>query len=238
MSGALAGFNASDQAGPAGRAWPVAWIDVARLDPSLADVEPEGMFVGKTRDEVHDKWTALYEKAKQGPVATKVPTLGTYLEYWLKDVVKPGMKPRPAETHEMHVRLYVSQDLKKLRLDKIRVPQIRTWLNKLTVTCQCCAQGKDERREPKRRRCCAIGRCCDQRLSRTSIESTRAVLRRAFNNAIADELISKNLVALVRVPSPAARRKRKVRPWSVEEVGSSNQLRRTATRCTRHTFSC
>ncbi|GAB3423497.1 hypothetical protein GCM10027569_56190 [Flindersiella endophytica] len=55
-------------------------------------------------------------------------------------------------------------------------------------------------------------------MSRTSIESTRAVLRRALNNAIADELISKNPVALVRVPSAAARRKRKVKPWSVEEA--------------------
>jgi hypothetical protein len=29
------------------------------------------------------------------------------------------------------------------RLDKIQVKDIRQWLNKLPVTCQCCAQGKD-----------------------------------------------------------------------------------------------
>lgn len=173
---------------------------------------------GKTREEVHDKWISLQKKAKEGPLATKVPTLGAYLRYWLREVVEPGMKPKPAETYGMHVRLYISPGLGDKRLDRIRVPDVRRWLNSLSSACQCCVQGKDARRAPGSRKCCAVGRCCGQRLSRTTIESTRAVLRRALNNAMAEELITKNPVELVQVPSAASRRKRQIKPWSVEEA--------------------
>ena len=134
-------------------------------------------------EEVHDKWISLQKKAKDGPVATKVPTLAAYLRYWLREVVVPGMKPKPADTYAMHVRLYIIPGLGDRRLDRIRVPDVRGWLISLASECQCCVQGKDARRDKKRRRCCAIDKCCDQRLSRTTIESTRAVLRRALNNA-------------------------------------------------------
>ncbi len=170
----------------------------------------------------------LQKKAKDGPVATKVPTLAAYLRYWLREVVVPGMKPKPADTYAMHVRLYIIPGLGDRRLDRIRVPDVRRWLISLASECQCCVQGKDARRDKKRRRCCAIDKCCDQRLSRTTIESTRAVLRRALNNALAEELIAKNPVELVPVPSSASRRKRQVRAWSVEEARRFLECARTA----------
>lgn len=170
----------------------------------------------------------MQKKAKEGPVATRVPTLAAYLRYWLREVVTPGMRPKPAETYAMHVRLYIVPGLGDRRLDRIRVPDVRRWLNGLASECQCCVQGKDARRAKRLRRCCAIDRCCGQRLSRTTIESTRAVLRRALNNALAEELIAKNPVELVQVPSSAVRRKRQVKSWSVEEARRLLESARTA----------
>ncbi|MEQ7006423.1 site-specific integrase [Actinopolymorpha sp. B17G11] len=128
----------------------------------------------------------------------------------------------------MHVRLYIIPGLGDRRLDRIRVPEIRRWLNTLANACQCCVQAKDAQRDEHHRKCCAIGKCCDQRLSRTTIESTRAVLRRALNNAIAEELITRNPVELVQVPSSASRRKRQVKSWSVEEARRFLEAARTA----------
>ncbi|HEY9408959.1 MAG TPA: tyrosine-type recombinase/integrase [Jiangellaceae bacterium] len=170
---------------------------------------------GKTRDEVHDKWIALQKKAKDGPVATKVPTLGMYLIYWLREVVQPNMKPKPAETYDMHVRLYIAPALGAKRLDKLNVRDVRAFFNALAVTCQCCAQGKDAARPLKKQKCCARGNCCHQVLSRTSLQDVRKVLRVALNNAIIDELITKNPAALVKLP---AARGRKVKPWSADEA--------------------
>jgi hypothetical protein len=54
-------------------------------------------------------------------------------------------------------RLHIIPHLGGKRLDKIQVKDIRQWLNKLTVICQCCAQGKDAARPEHKRRCCAVG---------------------------------------------------------------------------------
>jgi RHS repeat-associated protein len=46
----------------------------------------------KTRDEVHDRWIPLHAPAKAGPVATKVPTVTSYLAYRLAEVVEPNCR--------------------------------------------------------------------------------------------------------------------------------------------------
>ncbi|MFD8383954.1 tyrosine recombinase XerC [Streptomyces sp. NPDC059679] len=186
---------------------------------------------GKTRTEVHDKWIKLHTEAKKGPVATSAPTLAQYLAYWLREVVGPDLKPKTAETYAMHVRLYISPGLGAKRLDKLTVRDVRTWVNKLLEQCQCCAQGKDaarpkEDKNPARRqRCCAIGRCCGQVASRRTVQDARAVLRSALTNAMTEELITKNVAALVKVRSG---RKRKREPWSVEEARTFLEAARKA----------
>lgn len=168
---------------------------------------------GKTRTDVHDKWIRLHTEAKKGPVATSVPTLEQYLTYWLREVVEPDLKPKTAETYAMHVRLYIAPGLGQKRIDKLTVRDVRTWVNDLLEQCQCCAQGKDARREEPR--CCAVGRCCDRVPSRRTVQDARAVLRSALTNAMTEELISKNVAGLVKVRSA---RKVKRDPWSVEEA--------------------
>ncbi|MEU5020784.1 site-specific integrase [Streptomyces angustmyceticus] len=186
---------------------------------------------GKTREDVHDKWIKLHSEAKKGPVATKSPTVAQYLAYWLKEVVEPDLKPKAVETYGMHVRLYITPGLGTKRLDKLSVRDVQTWLNKLRTQCQCCAQGKDaarpkvDKNPTRRQRCCAIGRCCKQTVSHRTVQDARTVLRSALSNAMREELISKNVAALVRVRSA---RTPKPKPWSVEEARTFLEAARAA----------
>src|SRR4051794_29306030 len=99
---------------------------------------------GKTREEVHDKWIKLQAQAKAGPIATKVPTVGQYVTYWLREVVEPNLAPLTYATYETLARLYIVPGRGPKRLDnRLSVSNVQVWLNQIPKTCQCCVQGKD-----------------------------------------------------------------------------------------------
>ncbi|HEX6498051.1 MAG TPA: hypothetical protein VF054_03360 [Micromonosporaceae bacterium] len=100
-------------------------------------------------------------------------------------------------------------------MNKLTVREVQTWLNRLRNTCQCCAQGKDAARPPRKRRCCAVDRCCQRPVSERTARDAWTTLRAALNNAVREELITRNPAALVRVAKP---RPRKAKPWTVDEV--------------------
>jgi integrase len=106
--------------------------------------------------------------------------------------------------------------LGRYRLDKLSVRHVRTWLSDIRKTCQCCAQGKDAGRPPEKQRCCAIGQCCQSPVSERTVQDILKVLRAALSNAVREELVSKNVAALVRVTKP--RKGHKVKPWSADEA--------------------
>jgi integrase len=168
---------------------------------------------GKTREAVHAKWLKLHQQAARGPVATTVPTLGAYIDGWLKDIVRPNLAPATAANYDMFARRYIVPDLGNRRLDKLSVRDVQTWLNQLRTRCQCCAQGKDAAREVKR--CCALGNCCQQLASERTIRDAWATLRIVLGNAIREEIVTRNVAGMVRVSKA---RTRKVKSWSVEEA--------------------
>ena len=173
---------------------------------------------GKTREDVHGKWLKLHAAAQRGPVASNSPTLANYLAYWLREVVvPPNYAPLTCATYETLTRLYVVPGLGAKRLDKLTLRDVRAWLNQLRNTCQCCAQGKDARRPENRRRCCALPApvCCRQIASERTIRDAWTILCSSLTNAVTEELIPKNVAALLHVPKP---RKRKVKPWTVDEA--------------------
>lgn len=169
---------------------------------------------GKTRDVVHARWVVLTQAARRGAVAATVPTLAEYLNRWLSEVVEPGLAPLTASTYESIVRLYLVPGLGSTRLDRLRVREVQAWLNRVKDECQCCAQGKDARRG-EGARCCAIGRCCRQTPSARTVRDLRGVLRSALSQAMTDELVDKNVAALVKVPKARAHR---VTAWSTDEA--------------------
>ncbi|MGW7100262.1 site-specific integrase [Streptomyces sp. NPDC054838] len=171
---------------------------------------------GKTREEVHEKWLNLHAEAKRGPVTTRHRTVGAFLAYWLESIVKPNLAPLSYVSYEGYVRLYIGPHLGTKRLDKLTVRDVREWLTKLAAVCQCCAQGKDTKRAPASRRCCAVGECCESYPSRRVIQGSRDALRAALTHAVAEEEIGKNVASLVKVPKP---RRKRIKPWSVVEAG-------------------
>lgn len=173
---------------------------------------------GKTRPAVHAKWLQLSQLAARGPVVTEVPTVEQYLYRWLEDTVEPNLAPLTHATYESHVRNYLAPGIGRYRIDRLRVSDVQKWLNTLQGQCQCCAQGRDAHRAARDRslaRCCAVGRCCGSFPSPRTIKDLRTVLRSALASAMREELIEKNVAALVRLPR---QRKRKVVPWTSEEA--------------------
>ena len=131
-------------------------------------------------------------------------------------MTEPDYAPLTVTTYRGHARLYLIPGLGKYKLDQLSVRNVRLWLNDLRKTCQCCAQGKDARRPASKQRCCAIGECCQSTVSVRTAQDILKVLRAALTNAIREELITKNVAALVKVTKP--RKTRKVKPWTVDEA--------------------
>jgi integrase len=170
---------------------------------------------GKTREQVHAKWLKLHSDAKAGPVVTRVPTVGDHVAYWLREIVKPNLAPGSYVTYEVVARHYIIPGLGQKRIDKLQTRDVQVWLNSVRRACQCCAQGKDARRRPDRRRCCAVGRCCQNLPSVTTVVHIRRVLRTVLSHAIVDGLITQNPAKFVKLPTGRVRRRQ---AWSSEEA--------------------
>lgn len=167
---------------------------------------------GKTRETVHSKWVALTQAARRAPIAPVSPRLATYVERWLEETVRPDLAPTTANNYELFSRHYILPDLGSRRLDRLTVRDVQLWMNELKTRCQCCHQGKDARRTSPR--CCAAGDCCHQVASEWTRHQAWTVLQSALSAAVRDELISRNVAALVRVPLP---RPKRTHAWTVEE---------------------
>ena len=181
---------------------------------------PEGLrkkkwVYGKTREDVHPKWLALQQEAARGPVATKTPTVAEYLAYWHREIVTPNLAPKTVDNYDRFVRLYIRPTLGAKNLSRLTSRDVQTWVNKLAQTCQCCTQGRDAARSAKARRCCAVGKCCQRRLTARTLKDVRDCLRAALNCAVDDELISRNVVKLAKLPVV---RKKKGRRWTSEQA--------------------
>jgi hypothetical protein len=158
-------------------------------------------------------WLELHRQSARGPVVTRVPSLGTFIEYWLTEIVRPNLAPATAANYDTFARLYIVPDLGDRRLDKLTVREVQSWINGLRTRCQCCAQGKDAAREKPR--CCSIGKCCGQIASDRTIRDAWATLRIILGNAVREEMLARNIAGLIRTPTS---RSRKAKPWTVEEA--------------------
>jgi integrase len=93
---------------------------------------------------------------------------------------------------------------------------LQPWFNKLAETCQCCAQGKDARRPAKKRRCCAIGKCCEDYLQVSSLDTLRNALRSMLSYARdVDELVDRNAADAVKLPTIRSKRNT---AWTTDEA--------------------
>lgn len=167
---------------------------------------------GQSREAVHGKWLALTQAARRGPVAPVSPKLADFLGRWLEETVRPSLAPTTASNYELFSRLYIAPDLGSRRLDRLTVREVQLWMNALKVRCQCCHQGKDAARV--RPRCCAAGACCRQVASEWTRHQAWTLLQSALSAAVREELVARNVAALVRVPTP---RPKRVQAWSADQ---------------------
>jgi hypothetical protein len=171
---------------------------------------------GDTEQEALNELNKLRDQQRRGiPVATTTLTVSEYMTYWLEQIAEPSIRRTTYATYEDDIRLHIIPGIGKRKLKSLQAAHIRTWLNDLRTTCQCCVQGRDDAR--KTARCCALSspKCCKAVLSASSIRHILRVLRAALQDAVDEELLSRNVARLVQLRVTDERR---VRSFSRDEA--------------------
>ncbi|SCL16775.1 Site-specific recombinase XerD [Micromonospora nigra] len=169
---------------------------------------------GTTWEEAHAKLVDLKSRSQRGiPVPDRAWKLADYLPYWLAAYVT-DLKPTTARGYESAVRLHLIPALGTKRLDGLQVQHVKAFMDEFRRRCLCCTAGLDKSRRAARQ-CCSVGMCCQRYPSARQIQFVHAVLRNALQHAMREELVSRNVAKLVRVPSP---RYRVGKGLSVEQV--------------------
>ncbi|GGT21144.1 tyrosine-type recombinase/integrase [Streptomyces chromofuscus] len=160
---------------------------------------------GTTRTDALAKLTEKTAASNRGlPVPSAQGTLGAYLTYWLEHVAVHHLRENTHTRYTACVDRYLIPGLGKKKLTKLTAKDIRTWLNQLRTTCQCCARRIDGGRDEPR--CCAIGQCCRKLLSPLTLTYIHSVLKSALEHAIREEEIPRNVARNVRTGTPRPRR--------------------------------
>jgi integrase len=143
---------------------------------------------GHTYEEAHEKYVALMRQVHQGyRVATRSQRVDEFLRYWLEEVARPSVRRTTYAKYETFIRLYLAPGFAKKRLEKLTTADVRAFLN---------AQRDDG-------------------VSAHKMQAMHAILRTALQNAMREDLVARNVAALVRIPQAGPR---EFRPWSVDEA--------------------
>ncbi|MBT2472100.1 site-specific integrase [Streptomyces sp. ISL-66] len=160
---------------------------------------------GTTRKEALAKLTEKIVNSNRGlPVPSAQGSLGAYLTYWLENVAVHQLRENTHTRYTTCISRYLIPGLGKKKLSKLSAKDVRTWLNQLRTTCQCCARGIDTGRDEPR--CCAVGSCCSKRLSPLTLAYIHSVLKSALEHAVREEEIPRNVARNVRTGTPRPRR--------------------------------
>lgn len=158
---------------------------------------------GDTERAALDELGKVLDQQRRGiPTATTTLTVAEYLRYWLEHIAEPAVRRTTYATYEGDVRLHIIPGIGNRKLKSLQPSHIRAWLTGLHTRCQCCAQGKDAARGRKSQaRCCALvpAKCCNDTLSASSIRHVLRVLRAALQDAVDEELLSRNVARLVQL---------------------------------------
>ncbi|MBT2481667.1 site-specific integrase [Streptomyces sp. ISL-94] len=158
---------------------------------------------GTTRKDAVDKLTEKIVDSNRGlPVATADSTLGDYLTYWLNSVAIHHLRENTQTRYATCIRLHLIPGLGTKKLSRLTARDVRTFLDRLRTTCQCCTHGLDE----ARRRCCAIDQCCGKLLSPLTLTYVHSVLKSALEHAVREDELPRNVARNVKTAAPRPRR--------------------------------
>ncbi|MGW0629184.1 tyrosine-type recombinase/integrase [Streptomyces sp. NPDC002758] len=142
---------------------------------------------GSTWEECDTKRQELVRRDRQGiPTPTRSAKLSEWLPYWLEHYIRPRRKLSTYDKYETHVRLYLVTLLGTKRLESLSAADVRRFITRVQ----------------------------NEQTAATAKEAHR-VLRTALTAAVREELITRNVAALVEPPRV---RQQEIRPWSLEET--------------------
>ncbi|WP_327301722.1 site-specific integrase [Streptomyces goshikiensis] len=169
---------------------------------------------GTTREEALAKLTEKIATSNRGvPVPSAQGSVSAYLTYWLETVAVHQLRENTHTRYTACVNQHLIPGLGKKKLAKLTAKDVRTWLNQLRTTCQCCARSiAAGRLQP---RCCAAGACCSKRLSPLTLAYIHSVLKSALEHAVREEEITRNVARNVRTGTP---RPRRFEPFTADEA--------------------
>ncbi|MFJ6836843.1 tyrosine-type recombinase/integrase [Streptomyces sp. NPDC091209] len=140
------------------------------------------------------------------PVASDATTtVGDYLTAWMETVAVHNLRETTYATYDRYVRTFIIPGIGSKRLAALTPKDVRLWLHQVRTACQCCAEGWDAARDPaakrqtSRPRCCAIGRCCDKRVSPGTLQYLRSVLSSALAHAVREDELPRNVASSIRL---------------------------------------
>ncbi|WP_329138319.1 site-specific integrase [Streptomyces sp. NBC_01476] len=169
---------------------------------------------GTTRKDALAKLTEKIATSNRGiPAPSAQGSVGAFLTYWLETVAVHRLRENTHTRYTAVVRLYVIPGLGNKKLAKLTAKDVRTWLDHLRTTCQCCTRGLDTARDQPQ--CCAVGKCCSKRLSPLTLTYVHSVLKSALEHAVREEEIPRNVARNVRMGAP---RPRRFEPLTAEEA--------------------
>ncbi|MEH0544141.1 tyrosine-type recombinase/integrase [Streptomyces sp. B21-105] len=167
---------------------------------------------GTTRKEALAKLTEKIATSNRGvPVPSAQGSLAAYLTYWLQNVAVHHLRENTHTRYATCIRLHLIPGLGAKKLARLTARDVRTFLDHLRITCQCCTQERDI----DRRSCCTIGQCCDKRLSPLTVTYVHSVLKSALEHAVREDDLPRNIARNVKTPSP---RPRRFQPFTASEA--------------------
>jgi integrase len=147
-----------------------------------------------TRHEVADELNKLLRDQQQGiTIDPEKQTVAQFLEAWLRDIVKPSVRPKTYRTYADFVKLHIGPGLGSYQLAKLSPQHVRAWMNEKLTTPQ-----------PSRKKI-APGLPPDpgKPLSARTVKHLLVTLRGALETAVRDGLAPRNVAALVDPPRVA-----------------------------------
>ncbi|MGW0086563.1 tyrosine-type recombinase/integrase [Streptomyces sp. NPDC003393] len=167
---------------------------------------------GSTQREAADKLAEKIADSNRGlPVATADSTVGDYLTYWLGSVAIHRLRENTHTRYAACVRLHLTPGLGTKKIARLTAKDVRTFLDRLRTTCQCCAQGLDI----ERRQCCASSECCQKWLSPSTVTYVHSVLKSALEHAVREDELPRNVARNVKTTTHQPRR---FRPLTAAEA--------------------
>ncbi|OKI49085.1 tyrosine-type recombinase/integrase [Streptomyces sp. MJM1172] len=158
---------------------------------------------GTTRKEALAKLTEKIAASNRGlPIAAADSTVGAYVTYWLDSVAVHHLRENTHTRYATCIRLHLIPGLGAKKVARLTARDVRTFLDQLRTTCQCCAQERDADRQC----CCAIGQCCGKTLSPLTVTYVHSVLKSALEHAVREDELPRNVARNVKTTSPRPRR--------------------------------